>query len=147
MLLFQLNISVAPGAFRLAAYDQDLFFHGEVFTRYPLEAEQLETPTHTALTQVRVTVGNVTQEFQALLENYWVFDRSPQWEVLIWEVDATQPDQTPFGFCDVFSVQQVTTDLLTAVVELTAEGLTLGATVPKRRWNSSNGFNYIPARN
>jgi|SRR5215831_9852446 len=142
--LLQINISGASGPYRLAAFDQDIVFSGQVFARYPLDLEVLEMPTHAALVQVRVTIGNVDQQLQALLETYWAPQANPQWEVLIWECMATAPNETPFAAAEVFSVQQITTDLVTAVADLVAEGLTLAAVVPKRRYTVSNGFRFIP---
>jgi phage-related protein len=130
----------------LAAFDQDIFFQGNLYARYPLEVEILETPTHAALVQLRVTVGNVDQQLQSLLETYWAPQATPRWEVFVWEIDTTDPNQVPFSAAEVFSVQQVTTDLVSAQFDLTAEGLTLGTIVPRRRFTASSGFLNLPRR-
>lgn len=144
--LFSVSIAGAGGRYSLAAYDQDIVFHGSTYARYPLDVEVVETPTHAALVQLRVTVGNVDQVMQALLETYWATTASPDWVVELWEVDALTPDETPFSASEVFTVQQVVTDLQVATFDLVAEGLTLSASVPKRRYTSSSGYNFIPRR-
>ena len=145
--LFQLDIGGAPTPYRLAAYNEDIVYNGFTWNRYPLEVDVLESPTHAALAQIRVTVGNVDQQLQALLETYWVTVASPSWGVQIFEIIATDPTQTPVGTAERFSVQQATTDLLSATFDLTAEGLTLSSTVPKRRYTASSGYPFIPRRN
>ena len=144
--LFQLDIPGAPGAFRLANYDQDILFHGQAFLRFPLEVEAVEEPTSLALVHLRVRAANVDQQIQSLLENYWAPLAYPQWQVTIYQIDATMPDETPLFGGDLFDVQSVQTDLLTATFDLVAAGVTLGAVVPKRRYTVSNGYYYIPRR-
>jgi hypothetical protein len=144
--LFQVDIG-GVGPYRLAAYDQDITFHGSVYARYPLVIEQMETPTHAALVQMRATVGNVDQILSALLESYWATTANPDWGVQAWEIDALTPDETPVTASEVFTVQQVVTDTRQAVFDLTAEGLTLTASVPKRRYTASSGYLFIPRRN
>lgn len=145
-LLFELDIAGAPAPFRLAAYDQDIFFHGEPYFRFPCDVDALEDPTHAALVNLRVTTSNVDQQMISLLEQYWATTASPQWSVAIYQIDCMQPDQTPFGSADIFSVQQVSTDLLNATFDLVAEGVTLTAVVPKRRYTVSSGFRHIPMK-
>jgi hypothetical protein len=145
--LFQLDIVGAPAPFRLAAYDQDLVFHGLTYFRYSLDVDALEEPTHAALVQLNVRVGNVDQQLIALLENYWATQASPDWQATVWTIDVRQPDETPFGAGEVFTVQHAVTDLVTATFSLVAEGLTLSASLPKRRFTASSGFTSIPLRN
>lgn len=142
--LFQLDIQGAPVPYRLAAYDQDVLFHGLLYTRAALDIDQLEEPSHGALITLQVTVGNVDQEMIALFENYWVTVADPQWRVTIWTVDMAQVDETPLTSGEVFSVQQATTDYVTASVDLVAEGVTLASTIPKRRYCASSGFPFLP---
>lgn len=144
--LFEVSIQGAPGPYRLTAYDQDVVFHGETYYRSPLTVDTLEDPTHASLVNLRVTVENVDQQVIALLENYWVFVGDPLWTVSIWTIDAFQPDETDYFAGEVFSVQQVTTDLVVGVFDLVAEGLTLGLLLPKRRFSSAQGFPFLPRR-
>lgn len=144
--LFQVDIEGATGPFRLTAYDQDVLFHGLTYFRAPLSVDTLEEPTHAALVNLRVTVENIDQQVIALLENYWVFNADPKWTVTIWTVDAMMPDETPYFAGEVFTVQQVTTDFMVGVFDLIAEGLTLSALLPKRRYTASNQYYYIPRR-
>jgi hypothetical protein len=145
-MLFQMDIAGAPVPFRLAAYDQDLLFHGLVFERYPVDVDSLEDALTTSLVSLRVTTGNVDQQLISLLENYWASTPDPHWSVTVWEIDALQPDQVPFGVGEVFAITQVVTDLRTAVFELQAEGVTLTRTVPRRRFTTTSGFLNIPRR-
>lgn len=145
-MAFEVNIQGAPVPFRLVNYDQNLIFHGLSFERFPVDVDSLEEPTSASLVHLRLTIGNVTQEFQSLLENYWANTGDPRWEVVIWTIDVMQPDQTPFGSGEVFSVTSVATDLISATADLEAEGYTLGRTVPGRRYSTSSGFPYIPRR-
>lgn len=145
--LFQVEIPGAPGIYRLAAYDEDVLFHGQWFFRSPLVVDTLEEPTHAALVTLRVTVQNVNQEVISVLENYWPVSADPQWTVTIWTICVPIADETNFFDGEVFSVQQATTDLRTAVFEVVAEGLTLGMLVPKRKYTASNGFRNLVRRN
>ena len=145
--LLQIDIGGAPTPYRIAAYNEDIVYNGFTWLRYGIEIDVVESPTHAALAQVRATVQNVDQQLQALLETYWVTVASPDWGVQLWEIIATNPSATPVGSAERFSVQQTTTDLLSAVFDLTAEGLTLSSTVPKRRYTSSQGYPFIPRRN
>ena len=145
-LLFQVEIAGAGAPFRLAAYDQDVYFHGMTFAAYALTVDALEEPTHSALVTLRVSVSNVDQQLIALLENYWVTTGSPDWRVTIWTVDCTQADETPLEAGERFSVQTVTTDFLSATFDLVSEGVTLSATVPKRRYTSSSGYPNLPRK-
>jgi hypothetical protein len=145
-MLFQLQIVSAPVLYNLAAYDQDITFHGQTFVRFPVNVDALEEPTSMSLLQLRVTAANVDQQIQSLLENYWAPIPDPHWTVSVWQIDVTQPDETPLGNADVFTVQQVTTDFLIATFDLTAEGLALTTTVPKRRYTTNGGFPNLPRR-
>lgn len=145
-MAFAIVIQGAPGVFRLVNYDQNIIYQGLVYERFPVDVDSLEEPTSAALVHLRLTIGNVTQEMSSLLENYWAAVADPHWEVTIWTIDVTQPDQTPFGTGEVFSVSSVATDLFSAVVDVESEGYTLGKTVPGRRFTTSSGFPYIPRR-
>ena len=145
--LFQVDIPSATGPYRLAAYDQDVLFHGQTYFRTALQVDTLEEPTHAALINLRVTLQNVDQEVIALMENYWPYMPDPQWTVTIWTVCVPLAYETDFLSGEVFAVQQATTDYLTAVFELVSEGLTLGMLVPKRKYTTSNGFPFLPRRN
>jgi hypothetical protein len=144
---FLVEIVGAPAPFRLVNYDQDIVFHGFTYTRFPVDCDSLEEATTAALVNVRVTAGNVDQAFQSLLENYWAQAADPHWKVTIFEIDATSPDLTPFGSGQIFTVLSVTTDLIVAVMDLQAEGITLTSLVPRRRYTASSGFRSIPRRN
>lgn len=146
-MLFEATIAGAPVPYRLAAYDQDILFHGLLFPAFALDVDSLEDPTTAALVSLRVTVGNVDQAMISLLENYWVNVIEPRWQVTIWQIDAVQPDQTPFGVGDLFSITQVATDFRVCTFELQAEGLTLTQLVPRRRYTTSSGFSNIVRRN
>ena len=143
-MLFELSIVGVPVPFRLASYDQDITFHGLSFLRFPLDVDSLEDATSASLVHLRVTAQNVDQQLSALLENYWRDD--PDWRVTVWQIDARQPDETPQSSGEVFTVQQVVTDLVTAVLDLVAEGYTLTQTIPGRRYTTSGGFPAIPRR-
>lgn len=145
-LLFQADIAGAPVPYRLAAYSEDIVFHGLGFLRAPLTLDTLEEPSSEALVNLRVTLQNVTQELMELLALYWEPQASPNWQITIWQIIATQPDTTLFSAGEIFSTQQVSTDLQTAVFDLVAEGVTLTSTVPKRRYSTSSGFLHIPRR-
>jgi hypothetical protein len=143
---FLVDIAGAPAPFRLVNYDQDIVFHGFVYTRFPVDVDSLEDATTAALVNIRVTAANVDQALQSLLENYWAQAADPDWKVTIFEVDCRQPDQTPFSSGQVFTVLSVTTDFIVAVLDLQSEGVTLTSIVPRRRYTSSSGFNAIPRR-
>src|SRR4029450_9324147 len=133
--LFEVVITGAPGPYRLAAYDQDVLFHGLNFLRAPLTLDALEEPTNASLVNLRVTVQNVDQEVISLLENYWASSGDPAWTCTIWRmegawsgctawtspiwtIDATQPNETPFFAGEVFTVQQCATDYVNASFDL-----------------------------
>jgi hypothetical protein len=145
-MAFQVDIAGAPVPFRLVNYDQDLVFQGFTFFRFPCDIESLEDATTASLVSLRISIGNVDQQFQSLLENYWVNSGDPYWLVTIWPIDAMQPDMTPYGSGEVYAVTQVATDFQTASVELQAEGVTLTRMVPRRRYTTSSGFVAIPRR-
>jgi len=144
--LFLIQITGAPGPFRLAAYDQDILFHGQTYQAFSVDLDSIEQPTHAALVNLRATVANVDQQMQSLLETYWAPIASPVWDVTIFEIDARQPDETPLTSGEVFTVQQVTTVFVSATFDLVAEGLTLNSSVPKRRYTTSGGFDRLPTR-
>ena len=143
-LLGQLDISGAPVPYRLVNYDQDVLFHGFLFQRASFDVDALEDATSIALVRLRITFGNVDQAFISLLENYWGPDTP--WRVMIWQIDTQQPDETPFTTGEIFQIAQVSTDFVSAMVEVVAEGLTLSSTMPKRRYTASGGFPFIPRR-
>jgi hypothetical protein len=145
-MLFEVNITGAPVPFRLAAYDQDIVFHGLVFTAYPVDVDSLEEANSAALVSLRVTTANVDQQLVSLLENYWANAADPNWQVTIWQVDCGNPDNTPYGVGELYSATQIGTDLRTCTLELQAEGVTLTKTVPGRRYTSSSGFPSVPRR-
>lgn len=143
-MLFEVTIAGAPGPLRLANYDQDIVFHGLPFLRFPVDVDLLEEASAASLVHLRLTAANVDQQIQSLLESYWRQD--PDWTVVIWMIDCAQPDQTDRGAGEVFAVQSVTTDLVTCVFDVVAEGLTLTKTVPGRRFTTSGGFPSVPRR-
>jgi hypothetical protein len=144
--LFQLDIAGAPAPERLANYDQDVLFHGLFFERFRCEVDAIEDASSLELVHLRVTMTNVDQRLQSLLENYWAPSSDPSWAVTIWNIDASQPDEMPFEAGELFTVERVTTDFVVASLDLIAEGLTLGITLPKRRYVTSSGFPQIPRR-
>ena len=143
-MLFELVIPGAPVPYRLAHADQDIVFHGLTYLAFPVTLDSLEDASSLTLTRLRITAANVDRGFQSLLERYWSPDTV--WVATIWQVDLTQPDETPFGAGEVFTVMQVTTDFVSAVFDVQAEGLSLAGTMPKRRFTSSSGFPFIPRR-
>lgn len=143
-MLFELSIAGAPSVFRLASYDEDILFHGVPFLRFPIDVDSLEEATSASLIHLRITAQNVDQQLIALLENYWLQD--PDWTVTIWQIDARQPDETPLGSGERFSVQQVVTDMVVSVFDVIAEGYTLTSTLPGRRYTSTGGFPLLPRR-
>jgi hypothetical protein len=145
-MAFELFIAGTSASFRLVNYDQAIAFHGQVFTPFPVDVDSLEDATSAAIGTLRLTVGNVDQQLSALLENYWAPLSDPEWLVTVWELDCHDPDLTELESGAVYRVAQVTTDWLTAVVELQAEGMALGTVVPKRRYSTSSGFQFIPRR-
>lgn len=142
-MLFRLDIAGAPVPYQLAHADHDVIFHGLTYLRFPVNLDSLEDASSLTLTRLRITAGNVDRGFQSLLERYWNED---PWIATIWQVDLAQPDETPFGAGEVFTVQQVVTDFVSAVFDLTAEGISLAGTMPKRRYTSSSGFPNVPRR-
>lgn len=145
-MILELDITGGPAPFRVANYDQDIVFHGLNFLAFPFSVDSLEEATSASLVNIRVTPENVTQDIQSLLENYWASVADPEWAVILWQVDAVQPDLVPFGSGELFTVSNVPTDLVTATFDMIAEGLTLSRTVPRRRFTTSSGFLYIPRR-
>ena len=145
-MLAQVEIQGAPVVYRLANYDQDIVFHGLPFLRASFDVDSLEEATSASLVHIRVTIGNVNQEFQSLLENYWAAVADPLWTVTMWTVDAMQPDLTPFATGEVYSILNIPTDLVTAQPDLIVEGLTLSRVVPRRRYTTASGFPNIPRR-
>ena len=142
----QLDIVGAPGTYRFVNYDQDITFHGLLYTKASFAVDSLEEATSASLVHIQVTIGNINRELQSLLENYWAAVPDPEWNVTIWTIDASIPDRTPFGAGEVFTVLNVPTDLVTAVPDLMVEGLTLGRVVPRRRYTTSSGYLNIPKR-
>ena len=143
-MLFEVHIPGAPAVFRMANYDQDVVFHGLNFIRFGVQVDSLEEATSAALVHLRLTPQNVSQELVSLLENYWL--DAPDWQVVIWQIDAMQPNEVPFGDGEVFAVQSVSSDTVMAVLDIVAEGLTLTKLIPKRRYNTTSGFPFIPRR-
>jgi hypothetical protein len=143
-MCLQVDIPGAAVPYRLVNYDQNIVFHGFTFQRFPFDVDALEDATSQSLVRLRITVGNVDQAFIALLENYWGPDAS--WTVTVWQIDTQQPEATPYASGEVFQIAQVNTDLVSAVADVVAEGITLGAMMPKRRYTTSGGFPFIPRR-
>jgi hypothetical protein len=142
----QIDITGAPTIYRLVNYDQDITFHGLLFIKASFDVDSLEEATSASLVHVRVTIGNVDREMQSLLENYWASVADPLWMITTWMIDATQPDLTPFGAGEVYSVMNIPTDLVTAEPDMIVEGLTLSRVVPRRRYTTSGGYPNIPRR-
>lgn len=145
-MAFELTIQGGPVPYRVVNYDQPITFHSMVFLPMAIAIDSLEEATSASLVQLRATIENVSQELQSLLENYWASVPDPFWQVTIWQVDATNPDLTPFTSGEVFSVMNVPTDLITATPDMMVEGLTLSRVVPRRRYTTSSGFEFIPRR-
>lgn len=145
-MAFQLDIDGAPAPFRLVNYDQDIVFHGQTFERFPCDIDTLEDATSASIVTLQLTIANVDQQLQSLLENYWAPVIDPQWMVTIWQIDCMDADLTDLESGEVFSVSKVSTDFLSAQVDLQAEGITLGRIVPGRRYTTSGGFLGIPRR-
>lgn len=142
--LFELQIPGAPGAYRIANYDQDVLFHGLSFFAYPVDVDSLEEATSASLVHINVTAANVDRQIGSLLENYWT--DSPDWSATLWTIDTQQPDETSFGTGQPYGVMSVGTDLGVAKFDLLAEGWSLVTTVPKRRFTVTGGFPAIPRR-
>lgn len=143
--LLQVEIPGAPAPYRLANYNEEVTFHGLTFLSRPFSMDALEDANSQSLTRLRITMTNVTQEVIALFEHYW--QTTGFWTALIWwPVNMQTPDETPFTSSDVFLIAQATTDMVDAVADLMASGITLTGTIPKRRFTAASGFQYIPRR-
>ena len=145
-MAFEVTIAGAPVPRRLVNYDQPITFAGLLFEPFACDVDSLEEGSAASLVHLRLTLQNVTQDVQSMLENYWAPVVDPDWRVTVWEIDCTVPDRTPFTSGAVFTVTQAATDLITAVFDLQMEGMTLGAIVPGRRFTTSSGFAGIPRR-
>ena len=143
-MAFEVQIPGA-GALHLVNYDRTIVFHGIDYVPFPVDVDALEDANSMALVRLRVTIGNVDRQMMALLDNYWG-GAAPLWNVTIWQLDAQRPDEVPYVAGDVFLVAQVATNLMQAVVDVQAEGLTLTRTVPGRRFTATGGFKLIPRR-
>jgi hypothetical protein len=143
-LLFELNIENGPGAFRFVAYDQDVTFHGLFFSRFVADIDSLEEVTGGALVHLKINAQNVDQSIISLLENYWVTVPDPMWVTTVWQIDAKNPDATAYESGEIYSILSVSTDFVSANFDLVAEGVSLGTTLPKRRFTSLGGFPDLP---
>jgi hypothetical protein len=142
--LFQVEIAGASGILRYAMFDQSIVFHNQTFLAAGIKVESQEDATHAALVNMRVSFQNVNQEVIALFELYWATVANPVWTVRQWQVATAFPDEMPFGFANVYSVQNAASDTVNVVSELTLEGLTLTSLIPKYRYIATNGFLYLP---
>jgi hypothetical protein len=142
--LFQLDIPNAPLAFRVANWPEPVVFSGLSFEAFGVEIDRLEDASSQSLVHLRCAFQNVDQQLSALLEYYWHPDAL--WQVLIWQIDVTQPDTVAYADAQVTVVAQISTRWRDAVADLVAEFFSLGATVPKRRFTSMSGFRYMPRR-
>jgi hypothetical protein len=140
VFLVELDAPSFPLPIRLANDNVDMVFHEHTYFRFPMNFDAIEENTVGELQRLHITVGNVDQQLMSLLEHYWIPLVDPQWQVKIWQVAATMPDETPYGSYELFDVLGVQTDLLTAVFNLHASGFTMTALVPGRRYTSTNGF-------
>lgn len=143
--LYQITITGA-GTFRVVNYDSDITFQGLTFTRFPVRLDSIAEGHAGNIATIRVTAGNVDQQIQSLLENYWASVADPEWTVDIWRIDATQPDETPLAASDTYEVVAVTTDFLAATFELRWAGMTMSRRIPGRRYVRTAGFPNIPRR-
>lgn len=142
--LLELTIPGGPVPFRLANYPEEIVFHGLYFAPFGCQIDDMEDASSQALVHLRVAFENVTQQLSSLLEYYWVW--TSKWACTIWTIDVQQPDQTLWTDGQVYLVAQVVTEHRSAVADLVAEGLSLGSTVPKRRYTALSGFSSIPKR-
>lgn len=55
---------------RLAEYDQDVTYAGDVYTRFPITHENISENTQGEVDQVSVTLANVSRIIQGYLENF-----------------------------------------------------------------------------
>jgi hypothetical protein len=143
-MLAELLIPGGPVPYRAANWPEDIVFHGLTFVKFAFDVDSLEDATSMALVQLRLTMHNVDQQLQALLENYW--NPESLWEVTLWQIDVNQPNETFMSEGSLYTVAQVATTWTTAVADLVAEGLTLTTTLPRRRYTALSGFELIPRR-
>jgi len=139
-------ITGAAGPLRYAMYDRPIVFHGQTYEPTTVQIDAQEDATHAALVNLRATFQNVDQVMIALFETYWVTFATPVWTVRQWQIDVTMPDEMPFERANVYSVQQAVTDFVSAIVDLTLEGYTLTALIPKQRYVATGGFTNLPRR-
>jgi hypothetical protein len=142
--LFVLDIPGAGDPFRLANYPEIIVFHGFLYLPFGVDIDAVEDASSQALIHLRASFENIDQQLQALLETYWAPDNL--WQVTIYQVAATFPDEVPLSDGMVYSVGQVSTTWRDAMMELYAEGLSLSSTLPKRRYTALGGFRNIPRR-
>lgn len=144
--LFEVNIVGAPGVLYYTTHHAAIVFSALTFTPMGAQVEQLEDATSSTLVTLRVTIQNITQEFSSLCENYWIAVDDPRWYVTVWQIDALQPALTAYGDGDLMIVSGIDTDLISAVVALAVDGLSLSMTIPKRRYTRASGYPSIPMR-
>lgn len=142
--LFELNITGAPVPFRVANYPETIVFHGFEFLPFGVDVDSLEDASSMALVHLRCAFQAVDSQMMSLAENYWVYPNL--WTCLVWQVDALQPNEVLYSDAWVYSVAQLVMQWTDAVADLVAEGITLGSTLPKRRYTSLSGFGEIPQR-
>jgi hypothetical protein len=121
-----------------------VLFWGQSYDAFGVQVDRLEDASSQALVHLRCAFQNVDQQLSALLEAYWHPDHL--WQVLIWQIDVTQPEAVGYAEAQVTAVAQISTQWRDAVADLVAEYFSLGATAPKRRFTTLSGFRYMPRR-
>lgn len=135
----------SPGVpLRVCNTADPVIFGGNTFQPFPFKVGTLEENAVGEIRRMSVTAANVDQSIQNLLELYWGPSTDPNWQVSVWIVDVTQPDQTPSSAADVYTVASVATDLVNATFDLRWEGVTLTRIYPIRRYTTSGGFPNLP---
>jgi hypothetical protein len=144
---FLLRVTIAGAAGQLLFTDNNeaVVFHGLTFDPFQIQLEPISEVSDGSFSRWRATFTNVDQQFASLTETYWIIGQA-NWQVEVWQVDATTPDAVPITNKDSFSVMSIATDLLNAAVELQAADLQISTLLPNRRYIKSGGagFDRIP---
>lgn len=142
--LFEVNSPDFPVPIRFVSDVQPLTFQGLVYDPFPVDFSSIGEPSLGERQTITGIVANVDQQVISLLERYWAAVVDPQWQISIWQVLRSAPDEVQPGHAELFEVLSADTDLLQVSFEMVALGIPTRQQSTGRRYTTSSGFLKIP---
>lgn len=142
--LIELTIPTQP-PYRFVNHIADVVFQGNTFQKASFRVPGPPEHATDRVQRLSASIGNATREIIALAELYWGTGDTALWEVKIWRILLSSPNDTDIDQCEIYDVLGVNAQHNSgeATFDLRAQSLSGTRTVPALSVTRASGFRVV----